>query len=121
MDDVSQEVQLESLESIQSTILKLQNALSRMNEKGANTTLVQKRLEAMDISLALLENVWQQEPHQYSREDLRQARNILAGLRPSIENSYEKSKAGSPQKTLLKRRIKALDLTLQAIDDLTTE
>jgi len=38
-----------------------------------------------------------------------------------MENIYVKSKAGSPQRTLLERRIKALELAVQAIDDLSDE
>ena len=54
--------------------------------------------------------------HQYSQEELAEARNIITGLLPSIERAYDKSKAGSPQRTLLERRIKALELSIQAID-----
>ena len=93
-----------------------------MTHKGANTTLVKKRLKASYIGLALLENVWNQRPHHYTREDLAEARNVLTGLFPSIENSYAKLKAGrSSQRTLLDRRIKALELAVQAIDNLSNE
>lgn len=103
------------------TISKSENALASMTQKGANTTLLKKRLNALYIGLAMLENVWNQRPHHYTREDLAVARNVLTGLLPSIENIYAKSKVGSPQKTLLERRIKALELAVQAIDDLSTE
>lgn len=116
MENVSNLDQLESIKSLQSTINKLEKALAQMTEKGANTTLVTKRLKALYIGLAVLENVWNQSPHHYSQEDLAEARKILTGLLPSIENIYTKSKAGSPQKTLLERRIKALKLAIQAID-----
>lgn len=121
MENVSTVDKLESIKSVQSTIRKLENSLSQMTQKGANTTLVKKRLKAMYISLAILENVWNQRPHHYTQEDLAEARNVLIGLFPSVENSYAKSKAGSPQRTLLERRIKALELTVQAIDDLSSE
>jgi hypothetical protein len=88
-----------------------------MNQKGANTTLVKKRLKAIYIGLAILENVWKQKSHHYIQEDLVEARNVLAGLYLSIENVYAKSKTGSPQRTLLERRIKALNLAINAIDD----
>nr|WP_202404712.1 hypothetical protein [Shimazuella alba] len=112
---------MESIKSFQSTIRKLENALSQMTQKGANTTLVKKRLKAVYIGLAILENVWNQKPHPYTQEDLAEARNVLTGLFPSIENMYAKSKAGSPQRTLLARRIKSLKLAVQAIDDLSNE
>lgn len=121
MEIVSNVDKLESIKSLQSTISKLENASSQMTQKGANTTLVKKRLKAIYIGLAILENIWNQRPHHYTQEDLAEARNVLTGLFPSIENIYAKSKAGSPQRTLLERRIKALELAVQAIDNLSNE
>lgn len=121
MENASNIDKLESIKSLQSTIRKLENALSQMTEKGVNTTLVKKRLKVVCVGLAVLENVWNQESHQYSQEELVEARNVLAGLLPSIERAYDKSKAGSPQRTLLTRRIKALELSIQAIDKLSTK
>ncbi len=121
MENVSQADQLESIKSLQSTIRKLENALSQMTQNSANTTLVKKRLKAVSIGLAMLEHVWNQEHHNYIHEDLAEARKVITGLFPSIQNSYDKSKAGSPQKTLLERRMKALKRAVQAIDDLTTK
>ncbi|HWL25686.1 MAG TPA: hypothetical protein VNR38_18385 [Ureibacillus sp.] len=109
----------ESIKSFQSTIRKLEKTLATMTQKGASTTLVKKRLKASYIGLAVLENFWNQKPHHYTLEDLAEARNVLTGLFPSIESSYAKLKAGSPQRTLLERRIKALELAVQAIDDLS--
>ena len=122
MDNLSNLDKLELIKSFQSTIRKLENSLDTMTKKGANTTLVKKRLKASYIGLAILENVWNQRPHHYTQEDLAEARNVLTGLFPSIQNSYAKLKAGSsPQRTLLDRRIKALELAVQAIDDLSNE
>lgn len=120
METVSNADKLESIQSLQSTISKLENALSQMTLNGTNTTLVKKRLKAVEIGLAMLENVWNQSPHNYTQEDLAAGRNVITGLFPSIENSYAKSKAGSPQSTLLERRIKALNLAVQAIDHLSS-
>lgn len=120
MEHVSNVDKQESIKSLQSTISKLENALSQMTQNGASTTLVKKRLRAIYIGLALLENVWNQSPHHYAQGDLAEARNVITGLFPSIENSYAKSKTGSPQRTLLERRIKALELAVQAIDELST-
>ncbi len=118
MENVSDADKFESLKSLQSTIKKLENALSQMTQSGANTTLVKKRLNAVYIGLAILEKVWNQKPHQYTHEDLVEARNVLLGLTPSVESSYIKSKLGSPQRTLLERRLMALVLVVQAIDEL---
>ena len=121
MENVLNVDRLEAIKSLQSTISKLENALSQMTHNGANTTLVKKRLKAVSIGLAMLENVWNQRPHNYTQEDIAEARNVIISLFPSIENSYAKSKAGSPQRTLLERRIKALDLAAQALDNHSTK
>lgn len=120
MENVSQADQRESIKSLQSTVRKLENALSQMTQNGANTTLVKKRLKAVSIGLAVLEHVWNQRTHYHTQEDLAEARKVIVGLVPSIQNSYAKSKTGSPQRTLLERRIKALELAVQAINDLIT-
>lgn len=119
MENVSETIKQESIKSLQSTIRKTDKAIINMSMKGANTTLIEKRLKAFNIGLAILESVWNQKPHQYTREDLAEARGILAGLYPSINDIYVKSKNHSPQRTLLERRIKALDLAVQAIDKLS--
>ncbi|WP_039042329.1 hypothetical protein [Sporosarcina sp. ZBG7A] len=119
MENATNVNKVESIKSLQSTINKLENAFSQMTQKGANTTLVKKRLKAVSIGLATLEYAWDQKPYHYTPADLVEARSVLNGLFPSIENSYAKSKAGSPQKTLLERRIKALGLAVKAIDNLS--
>ena len=119
MDNVSDLDKMELIKSFQSTIRKLESSLDTMTKKGANTTLVKKRLKASCIGLAILENVWNQRPHQYTSKDLVEARNVLAGLLPSVENSYAKLKAdSSPQRTPLERRIKSFELAVQGIDEL---
>ena len=119
MDKVSVDLQLESIKSFQSTICKTERAVDQMKVKGAQTGLVEKRLHALLIGLAVMETVWNEKPNSYSREELVEARIVLAGLLPSIENQYAKSKAGSPQRTLLERRLQSLELAIRAIDDLS--
>lgn len=121
MENVSNKDQFETIKSLESTIRKLENAFDQMNQKGSNTTTVKKRLDACKVGLAILENVWYDSPHSYSQADLEEAHNVLTALTPSIENSYAKSKTGSPQKTLLERRLKALQLVNQAIKDCLSE
>lgn len=121
MENVSERIQLQSIQSLQSTILKSENALAQMTQKGANTTLIEKRLKALRIGLSMLENVWNHKPHLYTRGDVTEARSVLTGLMPSIDNSLAKAKEGSPQRTLLIRRIQALELAVQAMDDLIKE
>lgn len=117
MEHLTEIIKAESLKSFRSTIRKSENALSNMTEKGANTTLVSKRLQALRIGLAVLEQVWDEKSHSYSPEDIAEARILLAGLLPSIEGIYDKSKPGGPQKTLLGRRIKSLELAIEIMKD----
>ncbi|MCG7385616.1 hypothetical protein [Paenibacillus sp. ACRRY] len=121
MEDVSEHNQSQSIQSLQSTILKSENALAQMTQKGANTTLIEKRLKALRIGLSILEHVWNHKPHPYTLGDVTEARSVLTGLMPSIDNSLAKAKEGSPQRTLLIRRIQALELAVQAMDDLMKE
>ncbi|MEK3902818.1 MULTISPECIES: hypothetical protein [unclassified Paenibacillus] len=118
MEEISNEEQLQSIASMQSTIRKLESALTQMISSGSNTTLVQKRLNAMHIGLAVLDNVWNEKPLSYTPAELAEARHVLLGLTPSVESSYAKSKAGSPQRTLLERRLQALGQVIQAMDTL---
>lgn len=117
METVSIEVQSEAIKSFQSTIRKCETALAQMAQKGSNTALLNKRLNALEIGLAVLENAWLQKPHYYTPESLADARQVLNDLLPTIEHSYAKSKLGSPQRTLLERRIKSLKFALEALDD----
>ncbi|HSP46872.1 MAG TPA: hypothetical protein VLN47_02195 [Clostridiaceae bacterium] len=121
MEKVSQKEQLESIKSFQSTIRKSEKALVQMTEKGASTTLVKKRLSALLIGLAVLEDVWNQKPHAYTREEMAEARHVLSGLFPALQDMSIKTKEGSPQKTLLERRIRSLELAVQAIDGLLVD
>lgn len=117
MDSITITVKTESLKSLQSTIAKFEKVFLQMTEKGANTTLLQKRLQAHYVGLAVLEHAWNSKPLPYSGEELADALNVLAGLFPSLSKSNGKSKTGSPQRTLLSRRIRALELTVQAIEE----
>lgn len=85
--------------------------------KGSSTTLAERRYKACCIGLAVLEYVWNQKPHSYTREDLAEARKVLNGLMPSLENAYAKLKEGSPQRTLLERRVKALELAVEVVEE----
>ncbi|MBD2843577.1 hypothetical protein IDH44_00110 [Paenibacillus sp. IB182496] len=117
MEDVSDDEKVESIRAFQSTIRKLETARAQMTRKGVSLTLIEKRLSALSIGLAILENVWHQKPHPYLQAELSTARQVLDGLLPSIKSSYDKAKAGSPQSTLLKRRIQSLEWAIRAMDE----
>lgn len=118
MDKVSEETRAESIRSLRSAIGKSKKALAQMTAKGSNTTLVERRLKALQIGLAVLETTWAHNSRRFAQEELAEARRILIGLFPSIEGIYAKLKMGSPQRTLLERRMAALRLAVQGIDDL---
>jgi hypothetical protein len=117
MENVSNEVKIESLKAFQSAIRKSENALANMTHKGANTTLIKKRLKALQIGLAVLETTWDQKPLEYPGEELTEASHVLIGLFPSLKNMYNNAKAGSPQKTLIERRMKAFELAVEEMND----
>lgn len=119
MDNIAAKVKLESIESFQSSIRKSEKALTQMAQKGVHTSLIEKRLKALYIGLAVLEKLWNDQPYPYSQEELAETRNILMGLLPSMTSMYTQSKVGSPQRTLLEKRIKSVELAIGAIDDLS--
>lgn len=96
MDNVSRVIELESVKSLRSAISKSERALAHMAQKGASTALLERRLKALYIGLAVLEDAWNQSPHHYTQHDLAEARNVLAGLFPSIESIYARLETGSP-------------------------
>lgn len=117
MESTTRAQQIESIQSFESTIRKCETALVQMSVKGSNTTLLEKRLNALTIGLAILEHVWHGAPFDCSGDELAETRHVLSGLLPSVKTLYAKSKDGSPQKTLLERRIRSLELAIRAIDE----
>lgn len=115
MERVSEIEKQQSLEALRSAIRKSERGMARMSAKGANTTLIARRLKALRIGLAMLEQLWHQETHAYTQEERAEARDVLMGLFPSMENIYAKSEVGSPQRTLLERRMRALRLAVAAM------
>lgn len=116
MKEISPIVKKQSIESFMSTIQKCENALLQMTDKGSSTTLLTNRLIAFQIGLAILMFEWEQKPLQYTKVELTEAKKVLTGLLPSIENSFAKTRPGSPQHTLLERRMKSLQLALLALN-----
>lgn len=117
MENVSETVQSESIRSLQSTIRKMEKGLDQMKGKGSNTTLIEKRLHTIKVGLTILESFWSGQPHTQSRDDKVQTLDVLTGLMPSIQTAFVQAKAGSPQQTLLERRLTALEFAVQAVDD----
>ncbi|PID14981.1 hypothetical protein CSV63_09280 [Sporosarcina sp. P34] len=117
MRTVSPEVQELTLRSLESTYTKLSNAYKSMMEKGSNTTLVEKRRDAIKVGLESLKDVWNGEESFYNKEDILQSKEILQSIIPSIEKQLAKAKDGSPQKTVNERRVTALKLAIESLAD----
>lgn len=110
----------QSLASIRSTIRKLEKADRTMTGAPAGTTLVRRRLDGLRVALAALEGFPEEQGVQgviYSSERLKAAEAVLTGLIPSLEQQLAKARAGSPQDTLIRRRITAFGLALEQIKE----
>ncbi|MGG4343471.1 hypothetical protein [Paenibacillus lautus] len=116
MKAVSPERQTLLIKSMQSTLSKLENAYKNMMEKGSNENLVKKRLDAVKIALDSLEHAWHGADFSYEKENILEARKVIFGILPSVQKQYEKAKEGSPQKTLLERRIASIEAAIEALD-----
>lgn len=115
MKQLTDKEKIQSIKSFKSTIRKLEKALGQMAEKGANTTLVRKRLGAMKTGLGILEHLWDEKPQACSSQELLEAKILMEEMLPSIRSQLNTSKAGSPQRTLLQRRVISLEQAVQAI------
>jgi hypothetical protein len=110
----------ELVAAIRSAIAKSQRAFTQMSEKGKNTTLVSKRLAALNLGLMILTENSEFVSEKYRKEDFMEARKILADLLPSIDRIFDRLKPGSPQHTLLKRRRLAIQTIIEKIDKISS-
>jgi uncharacterized protein YukE len=116
-ESLSEIVQRQSIKAFQSVIRKSKNALQNMVEKGANTSVIEKRLHAFIVSLDILEHTWNgKEDQHYDSLEISEVRQVILNLLPSIERMMGKSATGTPQYTLLERRIRAFQLAVQAME-----
>lgn len=117
MKNVSQEIKDLSIKSLESTFNKLSNAYKSMIVTGSNTTLVQKRLNAVKIGLESLKGTWNGEEFRNDEEIILTSKEVLQGIIPSIEKQIAKSKEGSSQRTLNERRLTALKLAIESLEN----
>lgn len=96
---------------------KLTNAYKSVTEKGSNTTLVKKRLNAVKIGLESIKGTWNGEDFSYNEEIILTSKEALQGILPSIEKQIVKAKEGSSQKTLNERRLTALKLAIESLEN----
>ncbi|MFD1066899.1 hypothetical protein [Oceanobacillus locisalsi] len=117
MKTVSREVQDLSIKSLESTFNKLSNAYKSITEKGSNTIPVKKRRNAVKVGLESLENAWNEREFFYDKEIISTSKDILQSIIPSIEKQIAKAKKGSPQKTVNERRLTAIKLAIDSLDN----
>mgnify|MGYP000884878889 CR=1 FL=1 len=118
MEPVADTVRSQSIASLDSSIRKLEKALTSVEQNGSSTIVVSKRLKALRIGLAALQAVWENQAYPYSGQETVDAKEILASLFPSLHAMAVKFKPGSSQATLLARRVRSLELALQALGEL---
>lgn len=120
LQSFSQETPNLSIQALKSTLNKLSNAYTSMSEKSSNTTLVQKRRQAVEIGMKSLRNVWGAEDFSYNEEMILSSKETLQELLPSVKTQLSKAKTGSSQKTLLERRVTAIELAIESLDNRLT-
>ena len=64
----------------------------------------------------MLESIWDQETHHYTKEDLADARNVLVVCFHQLKRFMLSQSLGVLKELFLERRIKSLELSIQAID-----
>ncbi|WJV19627.1 hypothetical protein QU593_03850 [Rossellomorea marisflavi] len=104
-----------SLNSLESTYRKLSNAYVSMEGKGANTTLVKKRRDAVKAGIESLRSDWYGNDFSHERDVIATSQVTLEDILPSIHKQLAKAKDGSPQLTLNVRRLTALNLAIESL------
>ncbi len=110
-NDTTEQKLLEA--SLLSTIHKLEKTMLSLQKKHVSTTLAEKRLFAHRVGLSVMQEVY----HDYSKEALTEARDVLLSLLPSLQKALEKFPSGTPQKTLVRRRLQATQSAIAKIDE----
>lgn len=117
MDSLEEEIKGHSLKALTSAISKMEKGLETMEEKGANTKLMKRRLRAVMTGKRALEGKWLGMETEDSLEMRAEAACTLKGLIPLTKRLLDKMKERSPQRTLLERRLIALDQAIQALEN----
>lgn len=121
MECVHEKEREESLRAVRSAVGKTRKALAKMNPDRSSSRLAAGRLRALSSGLEGLECVWNGEAFQGNREEIIRDREVLANLIPSIREIGKRFPEGSPQHTLIRRRVRALELAIQALTELSGE
>nr|WP_269410965.1 hypothetical protein [Lentibacillus daqui] len=71
----------------------------------------------MKIGLKSLKGTWNGKDFSHNEETILTSKEALQSLIPSIEKQIAKAKEGSSQKTLNERRLIALKLVIESLDN----
>jgi hypothetical protein len=112
--------QAQAIFAMESAIRKSERALASMGDAPASAGL-KKRLMAFQIGLAALRYAWFNEPFIYLGVEVTDARDVLAHVLSQLPSYYEKMKPGSPQRTTISRRMKAIELAIKLLDVAATK
>lgn len=105
-----------AVESLESTLHKLNRSLESIRKQGASTTLVQKRVLAVHVGLASLENDWFKRDFMFDEATIEASRDALRIIASAVERQTTSAHRHSSQKTLMDRRRKALELAIQSLN-----
>ena len=117
MDNVTDQTKQESMQALQSAIRKAEKACNHMSQKDANTILIEKRLNALRVAFAILDKRWHLGIGDYPQVDLLETKQLIKRMIQPIKAISMKNRLGPSQKTLIERRIRALELAVQAIEE----
>ena len=112
----SEETQRVVINSLESTLRKLEKSLSTVMKKDGNTQLVTKRRDAVQIGYHSLVSMWKNENFDSCEEIILSTQTELHAILRAIEKQLVKAKKSSAQQTLNERRHLALTLAIVSLE-----
>jgi predicted trehalose synthase len=115
MNTVSEDQRNMAMKSLASTLHKLKRSLESMQDQGSSTTLVRKRLLAVHVGLASLENDWFTQDFMFDEATIEASLETLKRIASAVEKQRTSAPRHSSQETLMDRRGAALELAIQSL------
>lgn len=104
-----------AVKALESTLHKLNRSLVNNREQGSSTTLLRKRLLAVHVGLASLENDWFTQDFMCDEATIEASLDTLRRIASAVERQTTSAHRRSSQETLLDRRGAALALAIQSL------
>lgn len=104
-----------AVQSLESTLHKLNRSLESIREQGSSTTLVRKRVLAVQVGLASLENDWFKQDFMFDEATIGASLDTLKRIASAVEEQRASAHRRRSQKTLIDRRKAALELAIQSL------